>query len=255
MGPPGARPDLFARGGSAKEVGPAGCRMPPFQIRSGMAGGVSESKMRPLGCLGEKGHPSQPTAYSPYLLTNIYVCMLLPRLLACSLATCKPFRQHCASVGSDGWEDLNAALQSEEARSSIAAAGLSSAMLASSLRRLPANEHDATVLAEALRSPALPTALSAATGPSTDLPLLAAMIAAAADPTLEGTLMERARLIGERRQETRTLYPIPSDWVAPAEAPRQPSESAAVYCKGEPAIDPSRAAAARDGDSEWANAG
>ena len=158
-----------------------------------------------------------------------------------------------------GWSALNAALQCEETRQAIAAAGLSSAMLASSLRRLPANEYDATILADTLRSPALQAVLSAAISSSSTtpaMPVLAAMVAAAADPTLGAkTLSERAVLISERRRDGGTLYPVPSDWKAQQAPRQQKGGGAAVACTGEPAIDPSRAAASRQGDSEWANEG
>ena len=131
-------------------------------------------------------------------------------------------------------------------------------MLASSLRRLPTNDNDAAVLAGALRSAALAIVVRAASSSATPptMALLAAKLAAAADAWPQE--LDPAEL-DERRRDRRPLYPlIPGSGGEESEVGEvaaSPQTGAGVACAGEPAIDPSRAAAARQGDSEWANEG
>ena len=142
---------------------------------------------------------------------------------------------------------------------------LDSAMLASSLRRLPTNDNDAAVLAGALRSAEMPAVVRAASSSATPptMALLAARLAAAADAWPQE--LDPAEL-DERRRDRRPLYPLApgsdgeqaaeaAEVAEAAEAEVPPQTGAGVVCAGEPAIDPSRAFESRQGDSEWSNEG
>ena len=133
-------------------------------------------------------------------------------------------------------------------------------MLASSLRRLPTNDNDATVLAGVLRSAALPAVVRAASSSATSptIAQLAARLAAAADAWPQE--LDPAEL-DEWRRDRRPLYPlapgIEATAAAAAEEEAVPplTDGAGVACAGEPAIDPSRVFESRQGDSEWSNEG
>ena len=132
-------------------------------------------------------------------------------------------------------------------------------MLASSLRRLPTNDNDATVLAGVLRSAALPAVVRAASSSATPptMAQLAARLAAAADAWPQE--IDPAEL-DEWRRDRRPLYPLaPGIEAAAAEeedaAVPALTGGAGVACAGEPAIDPSRVFESRQGDSEWSNEG
>ena len=130
-------------------------------------------------------------------------------------------------------------------------------MLASSLRRLPTNDNDATVLAGVLRSAALPAVVRAASSSATPptMAQLAARLAAAADAWPQE--LDPAEL-DEWRHDRRPLYPLaPGIEAAAAEEAAVPplTGGAGVACAGEPAIDPSRVFESRQGDSEWSNEG
>ena len=131
-------------------------------------------------------------------------------------------------------------------------------MLASSLRRLPTNDNDATVLAGVLRSAALPAVVRAASSSATPptMAQLAARLAAAADAWPQE--LDPAEL-DEWRRDRRPLYPLAPGIEAAAAAeeaavPPLPG-GPGVACAGEPAIDPSRVFESRQGDSEWSNEG
>ena len=131
-------------------------------------------------------------------------------------------------------------------------------MLASSLRRLPTNDNDATVLAGVLRSAALPAVVRAASSSATPptMAQLAARLAAAADAWPQE--LDPAEL-DEWRRDRRPLYPLAPgiEAAAAAEESAVPplTGGAGVACAGEPAIDPSRVFESRQGDSEWSNEG
>ena len=131
-------------------------------------------------------------------------------------------------------------------------------MLASSLRRLPTNDNDATVLAGVLRSAALPAVVRAASSSATPptMAQLAARLAAAADAWPQE--VDPAEL-DEWRRDRRPLYPLAPgiEAAAAAEEAAVPALTggAGVACAGEPAIDPSRVFESRQGDSEWSNEG
>ena len=130
-------------------------------------------------------------------------------------------------------------------------------MLASSLRRLPTNDNDATVLAGVLRSAALPAVVRASSSSATPptMAQLAARLAAAADAWPQE--IDPAEL-DEWRRDRRPLYPLAPgiEAAAAGEAAVPPlTGGAGVACAGEPAIDPSRVFESRQGDSEWSNEG
>ena len=132
-------------------------------------------------------------------------------------------------------------------------------MLASSLRRLPTNDNDATVLAGVLRSAALPAVVRAASSSATPptMAQLAARLAAAADVWPQEA--DPAEL-DEWRRDRRPLYPLAPGIEAAAEEEEDAAVpaltgGAGVACAGEPAIDPSRVFESRQGDSEWSNEG